>query len=305
MGVRVHANVDSARVYIDEGEDYYLTPGIVILERSDKDVTLTVRKDSLQGEVVLKSRLSSAFWIGNVFSPIGILGHLIDLKSPKRFTYRECVYAKFDEEHSQVDFHNWVPRIKDQIEWEIASVGINQFYLNRGGQYGVYRGLLGVATGLKYYFSNKNSIGVEIGLFTDFPAPVPVPIDWGAEYHFTTGNIGGLQLGVDLNRMTLGCGLQANYLDHGSSELVELGQGALDTLHYSVTLNNLGLSLSASYRLSNGASLRLSYYPSFIAKDDKRWEPHFSHLMRLELVAVETLFRPIGDRAVLRSSRRD
>ena len=304
-GVRVCANVDSARVYIDESEDYYLTPEIVMLERSDKDVTLTVGTDSLQGGVVLKSRLSGAFWIGNVFSPISLLGHLIDLQSPKRFTYPSLVYAQFNQEHNRVKFFYWIPPVKGQVVWEGTALGINQFYLNRGDKYGAYRGLLGAATGLKYYFSDKNSIGVEIGLISDFPAPMPAPVDWGAEYHFTTSKIGGLQLGIDRDRMTLGCGLQANFLDHGSSELVESGQGAIDTLRYSVTSNNLGLSLSAGYRLSNGVSLRLRYYPSFITGNDKRWKSHYSHLMRLELVAVETLFRPVGDRVELRPNRRD
>ena len=60
---------------------------MINLVRSKSDVELIIKKDTMEKTIILNSRLSTAFWLGNFFNGAVIFGYAIDLTNPKRFTY--------------------------------------------------------------------------------------------------------------------------------------------------------------------------------------------------------------------------
>jgi hypothetical protein len=82
--VDVRSDVDSVKICVNNDTTrWYNTPTLINVERSRNDLKITARKDTIQKQINVKSKLSTAFWVGNIFSGTGILGYAIDLTNPK------------------------------------------------------------------------------------------------------------------------------------------------------------------------------------------------------------------------------
>jgi hypothetical protein len=81
---------------------------------------ITAKKDHEQKLIQINSRLSTAFWLGNLYSGIGIFGYAIDLTNPKRFTYPPYVTLIFtgSNQSSTRQYKTWIESDKNSLSFK-------------------------------------------------------------------------------------------------------------------------------------------------------------------------------------------
>lgn len=302
VGINIYSDVDSALVCKRDTNECYVTPATIDLIRSKSDIELIVKKDTLTKTVFLDSRLSTAFWLGNMFNGTGIFGYAIDLTNPKRFTYPKNNYVslsgnnEFDNSIARKT-QKWIPPIKNQLNFKISIPEGNHFYLNKGHGYGNSFGFLGISAGIEYYFSDLYSINMDVGGMTDFMLPFPAPVDYEGSYDRSFASYFDLQVGKDLMAFHIDLGIQGNRTLYYERETVELFPEYIDTLKYLVRQYNAGLALSSYFKINNGFNLGLNYYPSCFTWSNRSFDFHYSHLIMFELVFKIKAYRPREDDA--------
>lgn len=299
--VAVYSDVDSARVQLNKRPDYFYTPAIVTLKRSDDPVLLTVEKDSLKKVFWLESHPSAAFWLGNIINMGGFSGFLIDLTNDKRFAYpRENFLSLSGSRHfitegakpanqdnwdyqRIVKQRRWEAPVKQQLNLKLAIPEGNLFYLNKGHGYGNTSGFLGLSVGAEYYLDSKHSLNSDVGVMLDFMIPFPAPIDYWGDHEQTVAYYWDLQYGWDLNAYHLDAGVQLNQTQY--YEIDYLDEEWLDDYtEYDVTQTNWGLAFSAYRKLTDNFLLGVNYYPSVCGVEQGRFDWHYSHIMMFELI---------------------
>ena len=297
VGINIYSDVDSALVCMKDTNECYVMPATIDLVRSKSDIELIVKKDTLTKTVILDSRLSTAFWLGNMFNGSGVVGYAIDLTNPKRFTYPKNNYVslsgnnEFDKSMSRKT-QKWIPPIKNQLNFKISIPEGNYFYLNKGHGYGNSFGFLGISAGVEYYFSDLYSINVDFGGMTDFMLPFPAPVDYEGSYDRSFASYFDFQVGKDIRAFHIDLGIQGNRTSYYERETVELFPEYIDTLKYSVKQYNAGLALSGYYKITNGFNLGLNYYPSCFTWHNGDFDFHYSHLIMFELIFKIKAYRP-------------
>jgi len=295
VDVNVHSDVDSLKISVNNDTSrWYFTPTWINAERSRNDLLITVKKDGVQKLIQINSRLSTAFWLGNMFSGIGIFGYAIDLTNPKRFSYPPAITINFNSanQYSARKYKTWIDPEKHLLNFKLSIPEGNHFYLNKGNGYGNSFGFLGISGGAEYYFTDRHCINMDIGALTDFMIPFPAPIDYEGGYDRSFAIYGDIQIGRDFNRFHSDLGLQFNRTSYYERETVELFPEYIDTLKSSKIQNNIGFALSTYYRVSNGFNLGINYYPSFFSWDKNNLRTHYSHLIFLEFVFKLEAYRP-------------
>ncbi|MGI6323109.1 MAG: hypothetical protein ACOXZO_07310 [Bacteroidales bacterium] len=287
VNINVHSDLDSVKIRTDANTDtWHDTPVRLNTIRSKNDLFITAKKDSLQKTFQIKSTLSTAFWLGNLFSGVGVIGYALDLTNPKRFTYPNYITINFDQANNTLStrYYKWLAPAKNLLSVKISVPEGNYLYLNKGKGYGHAFGFLGISGGLEYYITDRHSLNIDVGTLTDFMLPVPAPVDYMGSYNSSFASYGDFQIGSDFQRIHYDCGLQFNRTQYYERETVELFPNYIDTLKYSAKQNNIGLALSAYYRISNGFNLGINYYPSFFSWGVDKLNAHYSHLLFFELV---------------------
>ena len=285
VNINVHSDTDSVKICINnDTTKWYNTPAWINVERSRNNLYIMARKDTIQKQISVKSKLSASFWLGNMFSGTGIIGYAIDLTNPKRFTYPTYITINFKSDNPlTTTYKNYLTPEKGFLSFKISIPEGNHFYLNKGNGYGNSFGFLGISGGIEYYFSDKYCMNTDIGALTDFFLPVPAPVDYLGTYQRSFAIYGDIQLGSDYKRLHYDLGLQYTRTLHFVRETVEVFPDYIDTLKYSKTQNNIGFALSTYYRISNAFSLGLNYYPSFMTWENTALKMHYTHIIFFEL----------------------
>ena len=300
IGVSIYSDIDSALVCFKDNDECYITPVTVDLPRSKSDVELIVKKDSVKKEVVLKSKLSGQFWLGNLFNGTGVVGYAVDLSSPKRFTYPKYNFISLADSTTNVEpenMHKWIPSVKNQVNIKISVPEGNHFYINKQSCYGSSFGFLGFSSGIEYYYSDRNSINIDFGVMTDFIIPVPAPVDYEGCYNRSFAKYLDIQIGRDINSFQFDFGIQGNRTKYQERETVEVYPDYIDTLKYSAEQFNAGIAFSGYYKITNGFCLGMNYYPSFFAWNKGDFDLHYSHLFTFELIFKINAYRPVKKKA--------
>lgn len=296
VDIQIHSDSDSTKICINNDTTrWYQTPTRINVERSKKNLWITARKDTLQKQIELRSKLSAAFLVGNMFSGIGIFGYVIDLTNPRRFTYPNYLTLDFKPKVSTKMYRPWLSPEKNLLNLKLSIPEGNLLYLNKGNGYGSSFGFLGLSGGFEYYLSDKYCISSNFGVLTDFMLPFPAPIDYAdsSSHQSSSAVYGTIQIGSDLkNRWHYDLGLQFTRTLHYERECVELFPHYIDTLKYSKQQNNAGLAFSTYFRISNSFNLGINYFPSFLAWNNSRLQFHYSHLLFFELLFKVETFRP-------------
>ncbi len=295
MNVNIHSNMDSTKVCVDNDTIHWHTiPATIITKRSKEDLVLTIKNDTIQQQLNVKSRLSTAFWLGNMFSGVGVIGYAIDLTNAKRYSYPTTVFVHFDDDNPRLTakYSTWLNPTKNLLNFKISIPEGNWFYLNTGNGYGNSFGFLGISGGFEYYFTNKYCLNIDFGGLTDFMLPFPAPVDYEGAYDRAFAIYGDIQIGSDYKRLHYDVGLQFNRTLYYERETVELYPEYVDTLKYSVKQTNLGLAFSTYYRITKGFNIGLNYYPSFITMQNGNTKFEYSHLLFLELSFRIEAYRP-------------
>lgn len=296
VDLNVHSDTDSVKICVNNDTTrWYNTPTWINVERSRNDLLIIAKKDSVKKMIQVNSKVSTAFWLGNMFSGIGIFGYAIDLTNQKRFTYPSNITINFKSNNlSSNGYRTWLTPEKGLLTFKISIPEGNHFYINKGKGYGNSFGFLGISGGVEYYLSDKYSISSDIGALTDFMIPFPAPVDYFGPHESSSAIYGNIQLGSDISRLHYGAGLQYNKTFFNKWDTIPLTSEHYhrDTLSIHKVQNNLGLVFSTYYRISNGFNVGISYYPSFLSWDKKGIEAHYNHLIFFELIFKLEAYRP-------------
>ncbi len=294
VNVKVYSDTDSVEISVgNDTARWYSTPAWINVERSRNDLHIIARKDSIQKQINVKSKLSTAFWLGNMLSGTGIIGYAVDFTNPRRFIYPPNITIDFKSDSASAG--NYQERLtpeKGRLVYKISIPEGNHYYLDKRNGYGNHFGFLGISGGLDYYFSDKYCLNMDLGTLTDFTVPYPAPVDFAGSYQRAYAVYGDIQLGSDCQRFHYDVGLQYTKTSYSEREVVEKFPVGIDIVKYSKTQNKIGYAFSTYYRISNGFNLGLNYYPSFLAWDNSGFKMHYAHLIFFELNFRIEAFRP-------------
>ena len=295
--VNVNVQSDSPPVKISVNNDtpvWLETPTVIKVERSRNDLLILAKRDSVHKLIQVNSRLSAAFWLGNMFSGAGIIGYGIDLSNPKRFTYPPLVNINFQEKTGYIkkSYKTWLPPQRHLVNLKISIPEANHLFLNKGHGYGNAFGFLGISGGAELYLTEKYFLGADIGTLTDFMIPFPAPLDYEGYYEKNYATFGDIMAGSDYKRWHYAIGLQYTETSHYQGETEVHSPIYSDTLKYEKHQNNFGLSFSTKYRISSIFNIGLNYYPSFLVFNNNNLSAHYTHLIFLDLIFRIEVYRP-------------
>ena len=290
--IHVYSEIDSVSICNINDTLWFNTPAVIVAKRSPNDLIILAKKDSTIKEIQIRSKLSTAYWLGNLFTGI-IIGYTIDRTNPKRYTYpRDITLNMKSSNNAETSYKPWLNPVKGLLSLKLSIPEGNQFYLNKGHGYGNTFGFLGISGGFEYYFTDKYCFNMDVGTLTNFALPFPLPVDYAGSYQISSATYGDIQLGSDYKSFHYDVGIQFNRTSHRESDMDELHPGYSNALWYSKDQNNIGFALSTYYRISNGFNLGLNYYPSFISWDNSNIQMHYSHILFFELNFRLEAFRP-------------
>jgi hypothetical protein len=167
-------------------------PAKIEVSRSESPLLLTIVKDSIQSELSIPPRLRYSFWIGNVLwlSYAAPIGWLIDLETPKRFSYgREIAVSVSDTIAYTVKYPLFppvkkYPEKKGNLNLLFSLPEINPSYLHPLNEPAKKQvGLLGIGAGIEYYYKNNKFLqfradAMYIGDFSLAESFYDYPYDW-------------------------------------------------------------------------------------------------------------------------------
>ncbi|MDR2906407.1 MAG: hypothetical protein LBU91_00235 [Bacteroidales bacterium] len=285
MRVNIHSDTDNVQVQINnDTENWHTLPASVDVLRSKDNLIITAQADTLKKQIEVRRGLSTAFWLGNMFSGAGVIGYIIDLTNPKRFTYPKTIFLNFNNDqklYSKRSLNTWLQPEKNLLNIKISMPYGNHFYLNRGSDFGGSFGFFGISGGFEYYFSDKYNVNMDFGGLTDFPFPFP------ASYHpdnYSRSNARymDIQFGSDFKRFHYDLGIQFNRTSYYEIETLEVFPNFRDVVKYDLVQSNFGFALSSYYRVSKNFNLGINYYPSFLVLGSNP-KFQYSHLLFFEL----------------------
>lgn len=291
VAVYVYSDVDSAQVYINGNNTKATTPAKIYLERSKKDIALTLKMDSISKEIILKRKISKMYWFGNLFTFAGV-GYLIDLSNPKRFSYKRNNSIHFTDTCKIFRPSKFNIPVKGQINLKFSIPESNHFYINQGYGYGNSFGFLGISGGIEYYFKDLYSVNIDVGGITDFLIPFPGAVDYHGTYSRSFASYMDLQVGKDFNAFHIDLGVQTNRTSYYKRQNESLYPVYIDTLLYSVQQYNTGFAFSGYYKLTNGFNIGMNYYPSFLSWNNGVFDTHYTHLIMFELLFKIKAYSP-------------
>jgi hypothetical protein len=313
--VNIYSDVDSAVICFGPDSEKYILPLTLELPRSKYDFYFTVEKDSMKRPVILENKLSPTFWWGNMFSGPGGLGYLVDLTNPKRFTYPPEITVPFNSSPRSRAYWKWVLPVKGQFTFKFSAPAGNFFYLDKLNGHGTSGGFMGISAGFDYYFSDKYSIGSDIGAMGNLIFPLPymdveedysIPTmgiyaadymyyqsgDYASEQEYTNARYIDLQVGTDMNSFHFDVGIQANRTKWNYYKTIQI----LPYFHKSMEFHrisvNAGAALSCYYRVSEKFNLGFNFYPSFISIYNHHGELAYTHQGNFELIWKFRVYRP-------------
>ena len=288
--VNIYSETDNVKVHINNDTlNRHTLPASVNVQRSRDNLFITAQADTIEKQIEVKRGISTAFWLGNMFSGAGVIGYAIDLTNPKRFTYPTTILINFDN-NDKPYYNTWLKPQKNLLNIKISVPEGNHFYLNKGYGYGNSFGFLGFSVGFEYYFSDKYCLNMDFGGLMDFIIPFPASYH-PQNYSRSLATYVDVQIGSDYKRFHYDLGVQLNRTSYYEIETLEVFPVFRDTVKYDLKQTNFGFALSTYYRVSRNFNLGLNYYPSFLVLGSKpKFE--YSHLLFFELSFRIEAYRP-------------
>ena len=287
--VNIYSDTDSVKVYVNNDSlNWQALPTSIDVMRSKNNLMVTAQKDTIQKQIEVKRETSTAFWLGNAFpsffySSAGIVGYVIDLTSPKRFTYPKTVLLNFNDngEFSFEQKRDLIPFEKNDIRLNLKSSLFNHLSLNPNSEFREDKfGFVGYGIGLEYGYSKNRFLETSFSFAMTYEWPFPVHIDkvynksLFSYYLSTTDNF-------VCNRFSFGYGINysVNYWKEWYRDFKTEGLPTIDETSY--TNKNLGITVNTYYRIGKALNIGIIYRPSFI-NINNGFEPIYEHLISLE-----------------------
>lgn len=272
----INSNPDSALIVIKGNNDTLCcTNTPILLERKNEDVVLEIIKDTLRQEIVLKGKLSAAFIWGNLFSGAGLIGHAIDLASPKRFTYDKEVYV--DLYAPEKTYKNWLVRKDDLLNLTFSLPHVNQYYMKTEDSYSNKFGFWGISLGLEYFQNTSSYWSFQMGAATDIFIPFPAPIDYEGEREIFSVVFSNIRFNKKLQKFHLGAGISYQQLQWRRVNFDTIPQ-----VDVRKSNNGLGLSLAGQYNFWKAFYIGTIYQPMIMNLTDQKLD--YQHYWTFELI---------------------
>lgn len=298
--IQIASNSTTASVKVNDVD--YTLPAKIKVERSSKDIKVVFRNDSLQKELILKSKLDSKFIVGNLFfcSP---LSYIVDCTNDKRFTYKKNTYIKVSDStarFSRIPFdkkvaNSFKPSLDDDtnnLKFHFSLPWMNSFSYSFSNKERTNSfGFIGISGGLDYFYNKNNFVSIRTDAITNFFLPIPAPVsrDEGEYTDVYSINFSVLK-STKLNKFIYGYGL--NYASNHWKKSILLYDQLTDTYVKEIKKSvnqNIGLNLNSYFQMTDHFYLGLVYKPSFITFDS---HPKFNydHTISLDLAWKINLF---------------
>jgi hypothetical protein len=130
------------------------------VERNDKPLSIVATTDSLTKSINIESEYSIMYW-ANICFNCGI-GMLIDMKSPKRYSYPDRIYINPADAKEDYSIYGQANN-KGELYLHLSLPLINSLLMMPGNEgTKVKAGIGGVTAGLDYYHSKKQFIHADI-----------------------------------------------------------------------------------------------------------------------------------------------
>ena len=134
--VNVFTRQKDVKVSFEDTSLYVYSPATIVVQRSNKPLFLTLRKDSVSKVICLPTKLNDAFIYGNFFNCTYGMGHLYDLTNNRGFSYPKNVYADLDNtdvvnfnyKSKVVPNNSLSQKFKESIPGGKGSIGIKLFF---------------------------------------------------------------------------------------------------------------------------------------------------------------------------------
>jgi len=278
-------------------DSVYITPVVIKVPRSNKDLIIHASYDTINKDFIVKKHLSPKFLYGNLlFMQACPVAYIVDLTNKKKFTYGKNIRLNlYDTVHiinnsgllKFVNRFSYKKPEKSQFYIKLSLPEGNFYYLNKKNSYGNNFGFLGITCETGYYYNLKNHLSVGAGSLISFLVPFPAMVDYFGSYEDARGKFINIKNNHDFNRLTLGYGLNVTqynyYKGYNGRYLDTTGTFDEDTTKYSYTESKLGLTLSATFKLTNKFQIGVNYLPAFINIKSLN-KINYTHILYFDLI---------------------
>jgi hypothetical protein len=293
-GLNIYSNETTAKVKVYD--EIYPLPTQVEVERSDKDLELSLILDSMTYNYVVKTSPNAEFLYRNlIFAEFCPIAYGIDFTNNKRFYYGNSVYLNTRDSIKTIlppvrkFYHDsfaktTYPRNKGELHLHLSLPHINIFQLrpeNEGTKSNA--GFWGVSVGADYYHRNNQFINLSASLVSDFFVPVPAAVDIWGEYELMSSLYSSLSNNHKIGRLHVGYGFSYsknvwNLSDHGG---VDYEEGIIHREPINKSSHAFGLIFPIYFQIKEPFSVGVIYRPTFFRpelKDKFRYE----HLISID-----------------------
>jgi hypothetical protein len=240
------------------------------VKRSNTPLIITVQADSTKKIIVLKSKNSFAYWY-NIAANYGI-GMLVDRDNEKRFTYQQSSYISAED--TSIIIKRFAPVKKGTVNLSFSLPFTTAFnIIDSSGKYNS-AGVYGLEAGADYFYSCNNFLSLNIGAATDVFAE-----HFGPGYYETGSTIyASVKNNNAIGSFDLGYGVNVSKLTWSKITL-----DSATTFYKRISNVNIGLSLSAQYRVANNCRLGVLYQPGLLNTSFKP-AVNYQHYISLNLI---------------------
>lgn len=283
--VLVSSNLDDSKVKVYDS--IYKLPALIDVKRSNKDLDLTLLKDSLSINYKTKASLTNTFIYWNMLG-YGMY-HLIDLTNHKRFHYGKSITLNSNDtvrilESSSRSFWKKSQIEKGDIDFVFSIPLFNNFYFkpeNYGARY--ESGIFGMSLGADYYykprkFLNFNITGAignsHIGeCFDNCETEGLSTLYFSLTDNFNSGNF----------YMGYGLSYSRNYWSYSRSGFfMDDAEEPVESIYIESHSTSIGMLTNVYFRLSKMVSVGVIYRPDFY-RITPTTEFIYEHLISLDL----------------------
>lgn len=250
-------------------------------ERKNQAISLILFNDSLTKTIYLKPKNSFAYWLNGYPGPTFIYGFFVDKNRNKRYTYPKRIYINLKDtvkEYTRHDFRNK----KNQFHLNISIPYVNSFLQRPNNEINpeVNTGFLGLSLGLDYFYKEKTFISLRSSVASDFPAPVPAPVDYFGDHKNMSSTYISVSNNNEIKNLSIGYGLC--YASNNWTFTDRLNDSTNTVTVTRIKNKALGFVFNTYYKAGRNFYCGIIYRPTFY-----RFLPthqfRYEHLITLDL----------------------
>jgi len=275
------------KAQIKYNDSIYELPTMLNVQRSKNDLSMTLISDTLKKDFLIKSSLSEEFVYKNlVWLPFAPIGYLVDLSNDKRYTYGKLAVLNIFDKEGIVRNERRPKYITKQGQANLMMTlpfGSSFYMQPQNESPKKMAGLIGIGTGLEYYYSDKKFINFTLTSCFMNENPFPEPVDRWYEHEYMGSTYFMITDNIRLNRFSFGYGLS-----YSSNKWKLTYLGGVDSIPkprqdpISKTSHSVGFAFNGYYQIGKVFCIGLIYRPSFL-KVYPEAEFKYEHLASLDL----------------------